>query len=158
MLRILRSELTTSAGVLCNQFPASMKLISYKGIYRRWFISLFTAREGGMEISGGVSGICCGVCGIDWRGLPAINLQQYWRRHKEINVTQALCANKHKSVVTRSTWVTVTRRIEESVLHMMTVTCGEAQIGAYYASCEPLKRKLNKGCTFQDKWTITTQY
>ena len=41
---------------------------------------------------------------------------------------------------------------------MMTVTCGEAHIGAYYASCEPMKRKLNKGCTYQDKWTITTQY
>ena len=111
-----------------------------------------------MEISGGVSGICCGVCGIDRRGLPAINLLQYSRRHDEINVTQALCANRHKSVVTRSTWVTITRRIEESVLHMMTVTCGEAHIGAYYASCEPMKRKLNKGCTYQDKWTITTQY
>ena len=51
--------------------------------------------------------------------------------------------------------MTVTRRIEESVLHMMTVTHGEAHIGAYYASCEPMKRKLNKGCTYQDKWTIT---
>lgn len=30
-----------------------------------------------MEISDGVSGICGGVCGIDWRGLPAINLPQY---------------------------------------------------------------------------------
>lgn len=56
-----------------------------------------------MEISGGVSGICCSVCGIDRRGLPAINLLQYSRRRDEINVTQALCANRHKSVVTRST-------------------------------------------------------
>ena len=50
--------------------------------------------------------------------------------------------------------MTVTRRIEESVLQMMTVTCGEEHIGAYYASCEPMKGELNKGCTYQDKWTI----